>query len=169
MSKPSINRVLKCKETLNVEKIYVEMSRTGNKMTVKFYEHGKQNRQPKNPYHEAIYDLLKKWYSSIDFDYPNFNDHKGSAIKLFEKIEGSMKRKAPEAEFTEEDVLMGAELFLSQVPKWYIDTGNITVNQLIKLYPQIIQTIKTKAKNGYTTARNQEHDIDFSDIVEGGK
>jgi ribosome maturation protein Sdo1 len=137
---------------MNMDKIHVEVINSRRGTQYKFYEKGKPTKAPKNSHHEEAFKYVQKFYIDAGFDYPNIKDHKRFVVNILTKLENSIKLKLNKIETegevpvtTPEQIQQALEVMMENLPKWWRDTGNITLPTINKSYAKIIQQIKNEA------------------------
>lgn len=167
LPKTTIQRHLSYMNDMNMDKIHVESLQTRRGTELKFYEKGKPSKAPKNPLHEDSFKYVQKFYIDSGFDYPNIRDHKRFIVNILTKLEGSIKLKSgvePTPEVTKEAL----EALMTNLPKWWVDNGNITLPTINKSYAKIIQQIKNNAgsTDSYTKESQSTSAEDYEKFVQ---
>ena len=167
----SLHRILNSNlDSINTdENIFIEYDRVAyKKYKVVFHLKGKKvNKKEENKIYEEIYDWLKDYYASIDFDYQDLLKHKRYIVTICNKMRKVMKLK--NRNFTDEDLRDTFYFFMLNIGDWWKDTGNITLPLLSKHFTKILNQIKTngtrKKSDSYSKSAEQIDSIDFAKLT----
>ena len=150
------------------ESTYITYERTTYKhYKVVFYPKGKKKSTlSSNSIYDSIYNWLKEYYSSIEFDYADMPKHKRYIKTICNKLSKAMKDK--NTEVTDESLRETFCFFIQNIDGWWKDTGNITLPIISKHFTKLLNQVKTngtrKKSDSYSKAAEQADSIDFNKL-----
>jgi len=143
-----------------------EKSENGSNQ-IKLYPKGK----PKSKFyeiHDEMFDWVKVWYKKNDYDYLEIGRHKKYIRLISDKIKKSMIERTNQ-EPNDEGVLNSFQLFFENIPDWWINQGQATLNKVNKNYDTILNQIKSKngkKRDSYQKSSEQVGEVDFTKLTE---
>ena len=161
--KATLSRILKHCETWNIEKVYTEVEVINRVYHVKFYDKGKVEKKTYKQLHVNAIEFLKDFYKKHNYDYQKFSNHKRYAILIMDKIQGSMRSR--NNEITDETSLIAFEVFFKSIPDWW-KQNNFELTSINKHYSKILNQIKAKQHDKYSTAKAHTEQGDYSDLAD---
>lgn len=166
----SLHRILnRYNETWNNEKIFVEYEKTGyKKYRVIFYPKGKvKTKIDVKTIYDELFDWVKDFYKDKGFDYLDIDKHKRYVKTICLKLEKAMKDK--KTIVTDDGIKETFKIVFSNIPDWWVDSGNITLTTINKNLTKILNQIKsnngTKKRDSYSKAAESISSINYDDLA----
>jgi hypothetical protein len=167
----TLNRILKqYTERWNSEKIYVNYVKSGYKRyTITFYSKGKQlNNVERSTIYDTMFDWLKTYYYSKDFEYSDLRKHKRYVKIICDKLTKAMKDK--DVNVNNDSLFETFQFFFDNIPDWWVDNGNITLTTINKSFTKILNQIKSEnngrnKSDSYSKAAESATAIDFDKLA----
>ena len=120
----------------------------------------KLNRSESTLYND-IKDFLKNFYIKNDYDYPELSKHFKYAQSIYDKLVDAMKKREG-VEVTKEATIDTFQFFFNNLPKWWVESKNISLTTINKNFTKILNEIKTTKNDKYSKTAVESESIDFS-------
>jgi len=170
MSLTTLKRVIKRNiENWNGDKCFVTYEKLGfSRFRVVFFPKGKKaDKLKESSLDSDLFEWLKSYYESIEFDYSDLVKHKRYIKTICSKLEKAMKERG--AEVTDQSLNDTFVFFFKSIPNWWVENSNITLPLISKHFTKILNQIKTssngKKRDSYSKAAESADGIDFGKLA----